>query len=144
VLVLVGVWHALGHLREPGALMDWLERLWLDDTAKGRTEAGQALQDRSYGMPADPGLPSDREALFPPAVTGGPEVIMAALMEGMCPFGHSLVPVPVEQVHDSDHGAREGECHDCRPCTRWRWESTAGALWSRSRLHIMAIPEGHT
>ena len=66
----------------------------------------------------------------------------AALSEGMCPFGHALDPVPHLTV-GGERGWREGICHQCRPCTLYRWENRYGYCLRR-RIHLVQPPAGHS
>ncbi len=78
------------------------------------------------------------------AIPGTPASRVAALSEGMCPFGHALEPVPAALTEGWGRGWREGACHRCRPCTLWRWEAAVGFA-SRYRTHLLQPPpEGHS
>ena len=68
---------------------------------------------------------------------------MAALSEGMCPFGHALEPISPKLTEGWNRGWREGTCHQCRPCTLYRWENRYGYCLRR-RIHLVQPPAGHS
>jgi hypothetical protein len=86
-----------------------------------------------------PGPPGYVHPCFPRTPLPGPEAVLAALCEGMCPFGHTLEPLP------SCDDRRAGACHGCCPCTRWEWlpgVPPGHGPYIRVRHHLADIPQG--